>query len=224
MPEEKTKPTNVSRRDVFQILSAVPAAAVAATPALGAGLPKPPAAQDGHAGPYKRQVFDDHQWTTVCRLADIIIPADDVSGSATEAGVPEYLDDWIAFQAEEHGNDRLRAEILGGLTWLDRESNRLFSKTFVDASQDQQKQLVDRLAWPGKAAPEDQLWAKFFSTFRNYVVSGFFSSKAGVKDLPYLGNRAVAEWKGCDPKVWAVIEQRMQNGYTGLVKVPAKTT
>ena len=129
----------------------------------------------------------------------------------------------LAFETEQHDNDRLKAEILGGLTWLDRESNRLFSNDFVDASADQQKQIIDRMARAAKAAPEDHLWVEFFSSFRNLIVSGFFSSKVGVKDLPYLGNTAVTEWKGCDPKVWKIIEERMQNGYTGLVKVPAKT-
>jgi gluconate 2-dehydrogenase gamma chain len=109
------------------------------------------------------------------------------------------------------------------LTWLDRESNRLFSKDFVDASADQQKQIIDRIAWAVKSVPEDHVWVEFFSSFRNLVVSGFFSSKVGVKDLPYLGNTAVAEWKGCDPKVWKIIEDRLQNGYSGLVKVPPKT-
>lgn len=226
MPEEKLNSSNVSRRDVFHILGAVPAAAAVVSPALGAAVHPPTSiAADAKAavGPYKRQVFDDHQWKTVCHLVDIVIPADDVSGSATDAGVPEALDDWLAFETEQHGNDHLQAEILGGLTWLDRESNRLFSKDFVDAPDDQQKQIIDRIAWAAKAAPQDHLWVEFFSSFRNLVVSGFFSSKMGVKDLPYLGNTAVAEWKGCDPKVWKIIEERMQNGYTGLVKVPPKT-
>jgi hypothetical protein len=50
------------------------------------------------------------------------------------------------------------------------------------------------------------------------VIGGFFSSKAGVADLPYLGNVAVAEWNGCDPKVWAIIEDRMKNGYKGILE------
>jgi gluconate 2-dehydrogenase gamma chain len=215
MSEEKRKHSEVSRRDVFHILGAAPVLAVVATPQAATAAAQTPA-----AGEYKRLVFDDQQWKTVRRLADIIIPADDVSGSATDAGVPEFLDDWLAFSTEQHDNDRLKAEILGGLTWLDRESNRLFSNDFVDASADQQKQIVDRIAWSARTAPEDHIWGEFFSSFRNLIVSGFYSSKVGVKDLPYLGNRAVAEWKGCEPQVWSVIEERMKNGYTGLVKVP----
>jgi gluconate 2-dehydrogenase gamma chain len=206
----------VSRRDIFQMLGAVPAAA-----AVGAHTHLHMAPQDPAApkGPYKRQTFDDHQWETVNLLCDLIIPADDRSVSASKAGVPEFMDDWIAFRAEQDGNMNLRAEIFGGLMWLDHESNRLFEKTFIGASADQQKQLLDRIAYPARAAKDDSPWVAFFSQFRSLTVSGFFSSKAGVADLPYLGNRAVAEWKGCDPKVWAIIEERMKNGYKGILEV-----
>jgi hypothetical protein len=54
------------------------------------------------------------------------------------------------------------------------------------------------------------------SRFRDLTVSGFFSSKMGVADLSYLDNNTVAVWKACDPKVWAVIEERLKNGYKGL--------
>jgi hypothetical protein len=93
----------------------------------------------------------------------------------------------------------------------------LFDRDFMDASEAQQKQILDRIAWPAKADKKDQPWVAFFNEFRDLTVSGFFSSKMGVADLPYLGNKAVAEWKGCKPEVWQVIEQRMQNGYKGLV-------
>ncbi|MBV9888062.1 MAG: gluconate 2-dehydrogenase subunit 3 family protein, partial [Acidobacteria bacterium] len=123
------------------------------------------------------------------------------------------------FRTEEDGNQDFRAEMLGGLMWLDRESNRLFQKDFADASIDQQKQILDRIAYPKKAAKEDRPWVTFFSQFRSLTVSGFFSSKMGVADLPYLGNTAVAEWKGCDPKVWSIVEDRMKNGYKGILEV-----
>jgi hypothetical protein len=149
-------------------------------------------------------------------LCDLIIPADERSGSATQAKVPEFMDDWIAFRKQQDGSENLQALIFGGLMWLDRESNGKFDKPFADASPDQQKQLLDRVAYPEKAAKEDHAWVRFFNEFRDLTVSGFFSSKMGVADLPYLGNTAVAEWKGCDPKVWAVIEERMKNGYQGV--------
>ncbi len=210
---------NPSRRDLFQILGSVPALAAAATAAETHTAHHAPPAAPGNKGPYQRQVFDDHQWRTVRVLCDIIIPADERSGSASQAGVPEFLDDWIAFRTAQDLNQNLEAQIFGGLMWLDRESNRLFEKDFADAAPDQQKQILDRIAYPKKAAKEDRPWALFFSEFRSLTVSGFFSSKMGVADLPYLGNTAVAEWKGCDPEVWSIVENRMKNGYKGVLEV-----
>src|SRR2546429_3145444 len=106
--------SGVSRRDIFQIIGAVPA--IAAVTAGGS------AEAATKSGPYKRQTFDDHQWHTVRVLCDLLLPADDRSVSATEAGVPEFLDDWIAFRTEQENNQNLRAEILGGLMWLDHEN------------------------------------------------------------------------------------------------------
>ena len=209
---------NVSRRNIFQIIGAVPAAA-----ALGSAA----AAREGHAhaakdspsakGPYKRQTFDDHQWQTVKLLSDITMPADESGPAASTAGVPEFLDDWIAFRTEQDGNQNFKAEMLGGLMWLDRESNIASGKDFVDAGEAAQKKLLDRIAYTKKADKNDSQGVKFFSDFRSLIVSGYFSSKAGVKALPYLGNVAVMKWTGCDPKVWAIIEERMKNGYKGGV-------
>ena len=213
MPENKeATESSVSRRDIFHILGTASIAVASA----GAAVAEPVQA---HAikPAFHRQVFDDHQWKTVHVLSDLVIPADERSGSASQAGVPEFLDDWIAFRSEQDGHDRLQAQILGGLMWLDRESNQLFSKDFADAAPAQQKQLLDRIAFPDRHAPDDAGAVAFFTDFRDLTVAGFFSSKVGVADLPYLGNTVVVEWKGCDPKVWAVIEERMKNGYKGLV-------
>ncbi len=213
---------NISRRTVFQIIGAAPAVAAlageSASAAEGHDHAHMAAASAAPAsGPYKRQTFDDHQWATVNVVCDLIIPADEQSGSASQAGVPEFLDDWIAFRAEQDGNLNLTAKIFGGLMWLDREANEAAGKNFVDISVDQQKKILDRIAYPAKVAPGDQAFVPFFTELRTLTVSGFFSSKMGVAYLPYLGNVAVEEWKGCDPKVWAVIEDRLKNGYNGIV-------
>jgi gluconate 2-dehydrogenase gamma chain len=210
--EQDNKP---SRREIFHVIGSVAATAGVAAGQNHAGHPAPATAAPANA-PYKRKVFDDHQWRTVHTLCDLIIPADERSGSATAAGVPEFIDDWIDFRTREDLSDRLKAQILGGLAWLDHEAARLFSKSFAEAAANQQKEILDRIAWPARAASEDKRWAAFFSRFRDLTVSGFYSSKMGIADLPYQGNQAVAEWKGCDPAVWAKIEERMRNGYKGL--------
>ena len=204
---------DVTRRNLITILGVAPAAAAAQTQEEHAH-PAPAAAPAKKA--YARKVFNDQQWRTVRVLCDLIIPADEHSGSATAAGVPEFIDDWLDFRNREDGNANLSSGILGGLAWLDLESNHLFQKDFALAAPTQQTQILDRIAWPARATAADRRWATFFTRFRDLTVGGFFSSKMGVADLPYLGNRAVAEWKGADPKVWAVIEERMKNGYKGL--------
>ena len=214
----------VSRRELFHIIGSVPAvASLAAGTALGQGTDRHPDIHEGTpanealapTGPYQYKAFNAQQWKTVRVLCDLIIPADERSGSATQAGVPEFIDDWLRFRIEQDGNDNLKAQVLGGLMWLDHEAMAANQKSFADSSAAQQKALLDRIAWPAKASAQDRTGMQFFSVFRDLTVSGFFSSKMGVRDLPYLGNRPVAEWKGTDPKVWAIIEDRLQQGYSG---------
>jgi hypothetical protein len=201
----------VTRRNLIQILSAAPA--IAEAEAQTHDHAAPAAAKPA---PYRRKVIDDKQWRTVRVLCDIIIPADERSASATQAGVPEFIDDWLDFRTKEDGNDLFAAQILGGIMWVDQESMHRFGKDFASATPEQQKQILDRVAWPAKAAAADRRWVAWFNRFRDLTASGFFSSKMGVADLPFLGNKAIAEWKGCPPETWTLIEQRMKNGYKGV--------
>ncbi len=192
---------SIKRRDLLKVMTAVPAALVTISPVTEGSAHAAPSSSAGEAaaqaaGVYRRKVLDEHEWKTVRALSDFIIPADERSGSATAAGVPEFIDDWLDFRGGE-----LLDKIRGGLTWLDVECNRQFSHDFVDCSPEQQKKILDRIAYPKKAAPEDAAGVAFFNAMRNLVVSGFFSSEMGVKDLPYLGNQMVSEWKGCPPEV-----------------------
>ncbi len=221
MAENKTQSNEppsrgVSRRDVFHILGSVPAMAAVTAGSAMAQTHEHAAASSASSPQFTRKVFDDQQWRTVHILCDLIIPADEHGPSATQAGVPEFIDDWLAFRTQQDGNENLQAQVFGGLVWLDRESQKLSGKNFADAAVDQQKQILDRVAFPAKAAEADQAWVAFFNTFRNLTATGFLSSKAGVAYLPYLGNTVVTHWDGCDPKVWAIIEERLKNGYKGL--------
>jgi hypothetical protein len=194
------------RRDMLKVLGTVPAAALVPLAAARADVPMPrPADAAGQAAAataaYQPKVFDPHEWKTIRVLSDIIIPTDDHSGSATQAGVPEFIDDWLDFKGGE-----IQDVIRGGLIWLDAECNSQFSHDFVDCAGEQQKQILDRIAYPDRAEPEDVAGVAFFSKLRDLVVSGFFSSEMGVKDLPYLGNQMVSEWNGCPPNVLAKLQ------------------
>ncbi|MGD0129087.1 MAG: gluconate 2-dehydrogenase subunit 3 family protein [Terriglobia bacterium] len=192
------------RRALLKALTAIPASALVPVSSAGvaerkhwlSAAPAPSAAPTEAAN--KRKILDEREWKTICLLSDLIIPADDRTGGATQAGVPEFIDAWLDLRRGD-----LLAEIQGGLTWLDVECNRLFNHDFVDCSDAERKQILDRIAYPAKAAPQDAHGVAFFNDLRDLVVSGFFSSKMGVKDLPYLGNTMVADWEGCPPEVLA---------------------
>jgi gluconate 2-dehydrogenase gamma chain len=208
------KGISLKRRDMLKAITAFPAAAL--VPLTPSGAKAEPAravtsAATQAAGTYRRRILSEHEWKSISVLSDLIIPADERSGSATQAGVPEFIDDWLDFK-----RGTLLDQIRGGLTWLDLECNRLFQRDFADCSDAQQKQILDRIAYPNKAAPEDANAAAFFNHLRDLAASGFFSSKTGVEDLPYLGNKMVAEWTGCPADVETAIEKNLEQHGVGL--------
>ncbi len=154
------------------------------------------------AAPYDPKNFTAREWETVRLLVDLIIPKDERSGSATDAGVPEFMDFML-------GDDRdLETPVRGGLAWLDHECDDRYGKTFVTASDAERGALLDDIAWPRKAKPEHAAGVAFFNSFRNLTASGFWSSKMGIEDLQYQGNRFVTEWQGCPPEALAKLGVR----------------
>jgi hypothetical protein len=122
-------------------------------------------------------------------LCDIIIPADDVSGSATQAGVPDFIE----FMAKDKPD--FQTPLRGGLRWLDMQMTKIYGTSFKDSKQDQQIAMVDAIAYPAKAKPEMKQGVAFFSLMRNLTASGFYSSEMGMKDVGYKGN-APTQWNG----------------------------
>jgi gluconate 2-dehydrogenase gamma chain len=144
--------------------------------------------------PFKPKFFTPHEYATVRLLVDIIIPKDERSGSATDAGVPEFMDFIMGDMGDEPGR---QLAMRGGLAWLDRECEGRFDKTFVACTAAERTQVLDAIAWPEKAAPDHSHGVAFFNSFRDLTASGFWTSKMGIKDLEYIGNVYVPEWKGC---------------------------
>jgi len=149
------------------------------------------------AAPYDPKNFTAREWETVRLLVDLIIPKDERSGSATDAGVPEFMDFMLGDDPD------LQTPIRGGLAWLDHECDDRYGKTFVTCTDAERAGLLDDIAWPKKSKREHAAGVAFFNSFRDFTASGFFSSKLGVQDLRYIGNTFVAEWKGCPPEALA---------------------
>ena len=174
-----------NRRQVLKVLGAAPVAAVAAQKSAA-----PPASPV-----YKPKTLTAQEFRTARVLVDLILPADGRSGSASQAGVPEYIDEVLADR-----KGRLETQVKGGLAWLDREANRRFGTDFARSKAAQQKEILDLIAYPKKAAAEHSHAVAFFNRFRDLTAGGFFSSKIGIADLRYLGNTAVDHWDGCPPE------------------------
>src|SRR6266487_50124 len=135
--------------------------------------------------------FSDHEVATITVLGDIIIPKDEVSGSASDAKVPEFID-FIVRDMPEH-----QTPMRGGLRWLDVQCLKNYEKSFADCSQQQQIEMIDSIAYPDKVKnkPELQPGVAFFNLMRNLTATGFYTSEIGVKDMGYIGNTP-NQWNG----------------------------
>lgn len=138
--------------------------------------------------------FTEHEMATISVLSDIIIPKDQVSGSATDAKVPEFIEFIVKDKPE------LQTPMRGGLLWLDMQSAKRFGKGFKDCSQPQQIEIVDDIAYPQKAKPGMQQGVSFFNLMRNLTATGFYTSEIGGKDIGYMGNTPTV-WNGVPDEV-----------------------
>ena len=136
-----------------------------------------------------KKFFNEHEMATITILGDIIIPKDEVSGSASDAGVPAFID-FIVQDMPQH-----QTPMRGGLHWLDMECYKRFEKGFTDCDEKQRLQVVDEIAYPEKAKPEMKRGVAFFSLMRNLTSTGFYTSEIGVKDIGYAGNKP-NKWNG----------------------------
>jgi hypothetical protein len=141
----------------------------------------------------KEKFFTDRERKTVRALADIIIPKDERSGSASDAGVPEFIEFMMLDQPQR------QTAMRGGLAWLNNRCLKIHSKDFVDCDATQRTAILDEIAWPakGKAKKELSQGIAFFNSFRDLTATGFWTSKMGIDDLQYMGNVANPNWNGC---------------------------
>ncbi|RXG13182.1 gluconate 2-dehydrogenase subunit 3-like protein [Leeuwenhoekiella aestuarii] len=135
------------------------------------------------------QFFNEHEMETLNILCALILPANDEYGSATDAGVPDFLE----FIVKDMPH--LKTPIRGGLMWLDHASNSKFNTEFKEASEENQKAILDTVAFPDPDKPgwEQPVQVQFFSLMRNLTMTGYYTSEMGIKDLDYKGNQ---------PNIW----------------------
>ena len=163
-------------------------------PVAAEGYGRTPEEKEHDAKLMSETFFTENELATVKVLSDLIIPADESGPSASEVGVPDFIEfmmkDYPPFQT------RMR----GGLMWLDHQTNELVNLTFTEADTSTQTALLDRIAYPEEAAPEDAPGVKFFNLMRNLTATGYYTSQEGIKVLGYKGNI---------PNVWDGVPQEV---------------
>lgn len=144
----------------------------------------------------KPAFFDEHERQTLIVLGDWIIPKDEVSGSASDAKVIDFID-FIVKDIPEH-----QVPLRGGLKWLDLQCLNRYGHSFIGSNNSQQLEVLEAIAYPKKAKPEMQQGVVFFDRLRNLVATGFYTSQIGIKDLGYVGN-VPGKWDGVPADVLA---------------------
>jgi len=187
---------SITRRSALALITSGPvAAALVWTPAEAQEAHDHAAAArtqtDTKTAPFKPKFFTAHEYATVGVLVDLIIPRDERSGSATEAGVPEFMDFMMLDQP------RRQVAMRGGLALIDRLSQDRFGRRFLACRDPERRQLLDEIAYTSNPDPGLSHAIVFFSSFRDLTASGFWSTKMGIQDLQYQGNVFVEEWTGC---------------------------
>jgi len=199
---------SVSRRDLLKSLSmgAVAASALHTVPLQAAQYAhrliaaekaqnKKEAQAGSKPGTYTPKFFPPHQYKTLQSLCESIIPADADCGGAIQAGAPEFID---LLTSE---NPEYQLKLGGGLMWLDATCVDRYGKSYLDCSSQQQKELLDRIAYRKNAMSDASLsqGVEFFSFLRDLTADGFFTSKIGIEYLGYIGNTFLTDFPGCPP-------------------------
>lgn len=147
------------------------------------------------AGKYTPKYFSAKQYETIVSLCDTILPKDEKSGGAVEAGAPEFID---LLTSE---NEEFQLKLGGGLMWLDTHCIDQYGKVFMECALEQRKEILDLIAYRKNAKKDHSLsqGVPFFAFLRRMTCDGYYTSKIGIEDLQYIGNVTRSEWPGCPP-------------------------
>jgi|APCry1669190156_1035279.scaffolds.fasta_scaffold00680_5 hypothetical protein len=139
-------------------------------------------------------------------LCDVIIPADNVSPSASSVGVHDFINEWVSAPyswvgSPEASHAEAKKLIIDGLNWIDEESNKRFGTAFCNLISSQQHAICDDICYTATAKKEFKKAATFFAKFRNLTAGGFYTTPIGMKDIGYIGNVPMASFDGPPPEV-----------------------
>jgi hypothetical protein len=198
--EPNTLKKDISRRDILKTLGmgAMAGSVLSVIPAQAAEYAHHMITAEKAASPtaaYTPKFLRPQQYKTLQALCQSIIPADEDSGGAIEAGAPEFID---LLSSE---NPEYQLKLGGGLMWLDETCTDRYGKAYLECAPAHQKEILDLIAYRKNALTDPGLsqGIDFFSFLRSMTADGFFTSEIGIKYLGYIGNTYLTEFKGCPP-------------------------
>jgi hypothetical protein len=178
---------------------AAPATGVDPTPALKGYGTDPDLLKTYHPGEVWPLTLSASQRQLAGMLSDLIIPADEHSGSASSVGVVDFIDEWVSAPYPDCQRDR--PIVLAGFGWLEMEAARRFGKGFAALDAGQQTAICDEICDASRVAPERREAARFFALYRDLTAAGFYSTPVGRKDLGYIGNVPLTHFEGPPPEL-----------------------
>ncbi|MFC6635687.1 gluconate 2-dehydrogenase subunit 3 family protein [Microbulbifer taiwanensis] len=146
-------------------------------------------------------VLEEGELVTLAALCDVIIPADEISPSASEVGAHHYINEYVSAPYDNNKADLIT--VRGGVVWLDSESKRRFQRPFTELDGTQKTAICDDIKWEKTARAEFKAGARFFAKVRNLAATAFYTTEAGMADIGYVGNKPTAVFAGPPPEVLA---------------------
>ncbi len=146
-------------------------------------------------------VLTEDELETLAALCDVIIPADDVSPSASSLGAHRFIDEWVS--APYEGMRRDRVLVRGGIVWIDREAAARFGEglRFRDLTDAQKTAICDDICYGPEAAAEHKVASRFFDKVRDLTATAFYTTPEGMEDIGYVGNVPLPRWDPPPPEV-----------------------
>lgn len=142
-------------------------------------------------------------------LVDLILPAEGDAPSASQVGVPAFIDEWVS--APYPTQQEQRGLIIPGLAWLDRESMTRNNQRFAHVDAAKQKLIADDIAFKDRIKPGFEKPAEFFSRMRTLTLGAYYTTPEGWKDIGYPGGKPiVGDYPGPTPEALAHMKQLVE--------------
>jgi gluconate 2-dehydrogenase subunit 3-like protein len=145
--------------------------------------------QGSNGAVYPPKALSDHEYKTLVRLTDLIIPVESGKPGAVAAGAAA----WIDMLASE--NTQIKDIYTKGIAWLDAASTKHGATDFLSATPEAQTALLDQIAYRRNSSPELDPGIQFFTWARRMTVDAFYTSEIGIADIDYRGNHPQATYQ-----------------------------